>query len=102
MADALAGRWARFAARNGNLNAKDIKDILNATKQLGDDTFPYSAGHGSAAQRRQWFRRGYLSKDLSELNTFAGDDVERLIGREIQDELLKAFAPLQGGARDIP
>ncbi|PWU14651.1 MAG: hypothetical protein C5B49_12795 [Bdellovibrio sp.] len=105
MADAFAGRWARAAVRDENIDPREIRDILRATERLGDDTLQRrSQGyvdasaftHGSAEDRYQWFLNGYLSKDLKKLNTFAGEDVKNLIGEDHQKALLKAFAALFG------
>ena len=79
-ADCLAGIWAHDANERALLEPGDIDEALNAAAAVGDDRIqqetrgrvdPESFTHGSSAQRRTWFRRGYESGDSSECNTFA-------------------------------
>lgn len=67
-ADCLAGAWAKDASARGLLETGDIDEALNAASQIGDDTLqkkaqgrvqPEKFTHGSAAQRRSAFRKGY-------------------------------------------
>ena len=67
-ADCLAGAWARSAAARGLLEVGDLDEALNAAAQIGDDTIqrktrgrvqPETFTHGSAAQRKAAFQRGY-------------------------------------------
>ncbi len=79
-ADFLAGVWAHHVqARAALLEAGDIEEALNAASQIGDDTIqrrsqgrvvPESFTHGTSAQRRRWFGRGFETGDLSQGNTF--------------------------------
>ena len=76
-ADCLAGLWAN---RNQELLERgDIEEALNAASQIGDDNLqkrqrgyvtPDSFTHGSAAQRVEWFTRGYRSGDVDSCDTF--------------------------------
>jgi hypothetical protein len=79
-ADCFAGVWANHADRERNiLEPGDIDEALNAASQIGDDKLqqqqrgyvtPDSFTHGSAAQRVEWFRRGFTTGDVDRCNTF--------------------------------
>ncbi len=79
-ADFLAGMWAHFDQKMfGSLEAGDIEEAMNAAASVGDDVLqkkyqgrviPDAFTHGSAAQRKEWFRRGYASGDFDEGDTF--------------------------------
>ena len=67
-ADCLAGAWGKDAERRGELENGDLGEALNAATQIGDDTLqkkeqgyvqPETWTHGSSAQRRASFQRGY-------------------------------------------
>lgn len=69
-ADCFAGVWAHSSEKRDLLEAGDIEEGLRAASSVGDDRIQKSAGravtpetwtHGSAAQRSEWFRRGYES-----------------------------------------
>jgi uncharacterized protein len=69
-ADCLAGAWARDADRRGLLEHGDLDEALTAAAAIGDDTLqrkargtiqPETWTHGSAAQRRAAFEKGYKS-----------------------------------------
>lgn len=79
-ADCYAGVWAHDAARANMLEPGDIDEGLNAAAAVGDDRLqqmsggrvsPESFTHGTSAQRRQWFRRGFESGDARQCDTFA-------------------------------
>ncbi|MBL0891031.1 MAG: neutral zinc metallopeptidase, partial [Gemmatimonadaceae bacterium] len=79
-ADCYAGVWAFDAARANMLEPGDIDEGLNAAAAVGDDRLqqmgggrvrPESFTHGSSAERRQWFRRGFESGDPRQCDTFA-------------------------------
>lgn len=79
-ADFLAGMWAHHADRMQNiLEAGDIEEAMNAAAAVGDDKLqmkyqgrvvPDSFTHGSSAQRKEWFRKGWESGDLENGDTF--------------------------------
>lgn len=80
-ADCLAGAWAARAEQTEQiLEPGDIEEALGAASAVGDDTLqrqgggrvaPDSFTHGSAAQRQQWFRRGFETGELSACDTFS-------------------------------
>lgn len=82
-ADFLAGMWAHYAGEMLNtLEAGDIDEALNAAAAVGDDVLqrkyqgrvvPDSFTHGSAEQRKQWFRRGWQTGDFKQGDTFSAD-----------------------------
>jgi predicted metalloprotease len=82
-ADFLAGMWAHYDDQMfHSLEAGDIEEAMNAAASVGDDVLqkryqgrvvPDAFTHGSAAQRKEWFRRGYVSGDLKQGDTFNSD-----------------------------
>jgi predicted metalloprotease len=81
-ADCYAGVWANYAGQQDLLESGDIEEAINAADQIGDDTLqkrmqgfavPKSFNHGTSAQRKAWFERGYRSGDPGECDTFSGD-----------------------------
>ncbi len=80
-ADCYSGVWAKYAESSlGVIESGDIREAINAAKQIGDDTLQRNAGgrpmphtftHGTSAQRQQWFARGYKSGRMDQCNTFA-------------------------------
>jgi predicted metalloprotease len=79
-ADFLAGMWAHYDQQMFNsLETGDIEEAMNAASSVGDDVLqkryqgrviPDSFTHGTAAQRKEWFRRGYTSGDFDQGDTF--------------------------------
>ena len=78
-ADCLAGVWAHSVYARGDLEAGDIEEGLAAAQAVGDDRIQEQAGmdvnpetwtHGSAAERQEWFNRGFGSGDSSRCDTF--------------------------------
>jgi predicted metalloprotease len=79
-ADCYAGIWANHADNARQLvEDGDIDEALTAASAVGDDTIQKrvqghvnqeSFTHGSAAQRQQWFRKGYSSGRVQDCNTF--------------------------------
>lgn len=78
-ADCYAGVWAHSAAERGKLDAGDIEEGLGAASAVGDDRIQSrtsgsvnvdSFTHGSAAQRMEWFKRGYESGSSTSCDTF--------------------------------
>lgn len=79
-ADCFAGIWAHSTSERNLLQAGDIDEALTAASSVGDDRIQQqttgrvnvdSFTHGSAAQRAQWFRRGFTSGDPKDCDTFA-------------------------------
>ena len=80
-ADCYAGIWAHYTEQKGLLEQGDIDEALNAANQIGDDTLqkrsqgyvvPDSFNHGTSAQRKEWFARGFDSGRMSDCDTFSG------------------------------
>jgi len=78
-ADCYAGVWAHDAARANMLEPGDIDEGLGAAAAVGDDRLQQMAGgrvhpesftHGSSAERRTWFRRGFERGDPNACDTF--------------------------------
>ena len=79
-ADCFAGVWAHYADSARQLIEQgDIDEALTAAASVGDDTIQKriqghvnqeSFTHGSAAQRQQWFRKGYSGGSVDGCNTF--------------------------------
>lgn len=79
-ADCYAGIWARQAdQRFGTLEQGDLQEAIRAAQAVGDDVIQSNAGqtpmpdsftHGSAAQRQEWFTRGFRSGQMDQCDTF--------------------------------
>lgn len=79
-ADFYAGVWARRSNNRENfLDSKDIDAAISAAEAVGDDNIQKrSQGyvnqeaftHGSSAQRKEWFMKGYNTGDIRQRNTF--------------------------------
>jgi predicted metalloprotease len=79
-ADCLAGVWANLNDQlKKRLEPGDIDEALNAASQIGDDMIqkrqqgyvvPDAFTHGSAAQRVDWFKRGFQSGQMKSCDTF--------------------------------
>ena len=79
-ADCYAGVWAHHGlAREERLEPGDVEEGLRAANAIGDDTLqrraqghvvPDSFTHGSAAQRQQWFQRGFDTGRVDACDTF--------------------------------
>ena len=79
-ADFYAGIWARRSNNRENfLDSKDIDAAISAAEAVGDDNIQKrSQGyvnqeaftHGSSAQRKEWFMKGYNTGDIRQGNTF--------------------------------
>jgi len=79
-ADCFAGIWGHYTAQKGILERGDLEEALNAAQQIGDDTLqrrtqgyvvPESFNHGTSAQRKEWFARGFDSGRLEACDTFS-------------------------------
>ena len=64
-ADCLAGVWGHTARASLEITDEDLAEALTAAHAIGDDTLGHSDErkytHGSSAQRKRWFRRGFDS-----------------------------------------
>jgi predicted metalloprotease len=79
-ADCYAGVWAHHAQRVREvLEPGDLDEALNAASAIGDDTLQRRGGgavmpetftHGSAAQRKRWFKAGFDSGLMDKCDTF--------------------------------
>lgn len=76
-ADFYAGLWAHYNQKY--LEAGDIEEALDAAHAVGDDAIqsrmqghvtPDSFTHGTSAQRKYWFKKGYESGDIRLHDTF--------------------------------
>jgi predicted metalloprotease len=85
-ADFLAGVWAHHAeAKKHILEEGDIESGLRAATAIGDDALqkqaqgyvvPDSFTHGTSSQRVKWFRKGLVTGDINQGDTFkAGPDL---------------------------
>ncbi|MGI6338893.1 MAG: neutral zinc metallopeptidase [Bacteroidales bacterium] len=82
-ADFLAGMWAHYDQKMFNsLEAGDIEEAMTAAASVGDDVLqkryqgrvvPDAFTHGSAAQRKEWFRKGYTTGDFGQGDTFSAN-----------------------------
>ena len=77
-ADCYAGVWAHDTGERRLLEAGDVDEALNAAASVGDDRIQQqttgrvnvdSFTHGSAAQRSEWFKRGFQSGDPRNCST---------------------------------
>ncbi len=78
-ADCYAGIWAHSTGERNLLEASDIDSALGAAAAVGDDRLqrmatgtvsPESWTHGSSAERKRWFSRGYREGKLEACDTF--------------------------------
>lgn len=83
-ADCYAGVWASTVFAAGDLEQGDIDEAFNAAESVGDDRLQKQAGgsvdpdsftHGTSAQRRSWFDRGYESGQPADCDTFSADSL---------------------------
>lgn len=82
-ADFLAGMWAHYDEQMfHSLESGDIEEAMNAASAVGDDVlqrkyqgrvYPDSFTHGSAAQRKEWFTKGWKTGDFDQGDTFSAD-----------------------------
>lgn len=79
-ADCYAGVWANSTQKRNILSAGDVEEAMTAASSVGDDRIQQQTGqpvnvdaftHGSAAQRREWFGKGFQSGDMRSCNTFS-------------------------------
>ncbi len=79
-ADYLSGVWVKHAqAMKNMLEEGDVEEALNAANAIGDDRLqkqaqgyvvPESFTHGTSAQRVRWFKKGLLSGEIRDGDTF--------------------------------
>ena len=79
-AEFYAGVWARRSNNTKKfMDSKDIDAAISAAEAVGDDNIQKrSQGyvnqeaftHGSSAQRKEWFMKGYNTGDIRQGNTF--------------------------------
>jgi hypothetical protein len=79
-ADFLSGMWAHNAQEMLNtLETGDIEEALNAAAAVGDDNLqmkyqgrinPDTFTHGTSAQRKRWFLKGWQTGDFEQGDTF--------------------------------
>ncbi len=79
-ADCYAGVWGHYAQKQFKmLEPGDLEEALNAASAIGDDTLqreatgrvrPDAFTHGASKQRVEWFKRGFVSGDLRQCDTF--------------------------------
>lgn len=81
-ADFYAGVWAHHMEQY--LEEGDIDEALSAANAVGDDAIqkrvqghvtPDSFTHGTSAQRKKWFTKGYTTGDISQGDTFSAKDL---------------------------
>ncbi|GMR24315.1 MAG: neutral zinc metallopeptidase [Acidobacteriota bacterium] len=79
-ADCLAGVWGYSTAQRGVLEQGDVEEGLDAAAAIGDDRIqrqtqgyvvPDAFTHGSSAERVEWFKRGLMSGDPDQCDTFS-------------------------------
>jgi predicted metalloprotease len=78
-ADCFAGIWGHSTQQRNLLEAGDLDSALNAAAAVGDDRLqkmstgqvnPDTFTHGSSAQRKTWFDRGFNDGTIESCNTF--------------------------------
>jgi predicted metalloprotease len=78
-ADCFAGIWGHSTQQRNLLEAGDLDSALNAAAAVGDDRLqkmstgqvnPETFTHGSSAQRKTWFDRGFNDGTIESCNTF--------------------------------
>jgi uncharacterized protein len=78
-ADCFAGLWSHSIKDLGVFAPGEINEAIDAAAAVGDDRIqkatqgqvqPESWTHGSAAQRVEWFNKGFDSGDVGSCNTF--------------------------------
>lgn len=83
-ADFYAGIWAHYTEQQDLLESGDLEEALNAASAVGDDNIqkqaqgyvvPESFTHGTSAQRKKWFYKGFTSGDIRQGDTFGARDL---------------------------
>jgi uncharacterized protein len=77
-ADFYAGLWANY--NQDKLEVGDLEEAIDAAHAVGDDAIqskmqgdvqPETFTHGTSAQRKKWFRKGFETGNFKQHNTFA-------------------------------
>jgi predicted metalloprotease len=84
-ADCYAGVWAHAAFKAGSLERGDLDEAFGAAEAVGDDRLQSAGGrgtvrpdtftHGTSAQRREWFTKGYEDGTPAVCDTFSPEEV---------------------------
>lgn len=83
-ADFYVGIWAHYTEQQDLLESGDLEEALNAASAVGDDNIqkqaqgyvvPESFTHGTSAQRKKWFYKGFTSGDIRQGDTFGTRDL---------------------------
>ena len=84
-ADYLAGVWAHYGQEKFNfIEPGDVESAIQSANAIGDDrlqkrsrgfTSPESYTHGTSAQRVKWFRKGFDTGNMRQMDTFNTDDL---------------------------
>jgi len=78
-ADCFAGMWAHSLRDRGIFEEGEIEEAIDAAEAVGDDRIqetingrvnPESWTHGSSADRKEWFNRGYNLGSFEQCDTF--------------------------------
>lgn len=81
-ADFYAGVWAHHIKQY--LEEGDIDEALSAAHAVGDDAIqkrmqghvtPDSFTHGTSAQRKRWFTKGFKTGDIKQGDTYTAEDL---------------------------
>lgn len=87
-ADCFAGAWGHAAYEKGKVEAGEIEQALDAAAAVGDDRLqkrahgrvaPETFTHGSSAERRQWFQRGWDKGDPAACDTFDDEKLASVV-----------------------
>ncbi len=83
-ADFYSGVWAHYEkAMFGSIEDGDLQEAINCASVIGDDylqkksqgyAVEESFTHGTAAQRMKWLKKGMVTGDMSQGNTFQLSD----------------------------
>lgn len=78
-ADCFAGVWSHTTEQRNLLDPGDVDSALKAAAAVGDDRLqkmatghvnPDTFTHGTSAQRKDWFQRGFKDGTIGACNTF--------------------------------
>ena len=67
--------WGHTARASLEITGEDLREALNAAHAIGDDALGHANEreftHGSSAQRKRWFSKGFEGGDARQCDTFA-------------------------------